>query len=137
MIARPMSDRDRRYVVSTWERCSRYSDIPRRYAGGKRESSTVADCVIDAGATVIVLATDDRTVHAWACAEDGTLHFVYVPEELRGRGLGAKVIALALGEYPQRIQITHPWPLHSQRFVYSKGLARRLVYERRATRLAA
>lgn len=58
----------------------------------------------------MVLATDERTVHAWACGEGNILHYVYVPDELRNKGCARRVITELLGEYADRINTTHMWP---------------------------
>ena len=124
MIVREMTARDRRYVVPTWARSSRYDGLrlPERFA--------LVDRILDGGARCVVLATDDRTVHAWACADtyegvrkwspDGEfpllLHYAYVPPELRGNGLARRLITELLGEYPDRIHVTHEWPRVSSRF---------------------
>jgi len=106
-----MTGRDRPFVVSTWARSSRYEGMR------KRDRFRFVDRVLDAGTPVTVLASDELTVHAWACASDGTLHYVYVPPELRGCGFARRVITAALGWYPSLIHVSHPWPAESSRFV--------------------
>lgn len=117
---REMTARDRRFVVPTWVHGSAY-DIPiaRRWR--------LVDRLLDSGRTrVIVLATNDITVHAWAAASDGVLHFAYVPPELRRKGMASKAIALALGEYPFDIRTSHLWPYDTERFRLSKRAERRV-----------
>lgn len=118
MITRPMSPRDRRYVVPTWAQSSRYD--------GMRKSARfdLVDRIIDGGAPVVCLASDELTVHAWACGEGETLHYVYVPPELRGGGNGfaRRIISALLGHYPDRVNITHEWPRASSRFRYTPHL---------------
>lgn len=90
----------------------------------KNQRFRLVDRVLDAGTPVVVLA-HDKTVHAWACGELGVLHYVYVPPELRGNGLGAQLIALAVGGYLERINVTHEWPGESRRFRYTPHLLHR------------
>ena len=113
MTPREMTERDRRYVVPTWANSSRYDDLTRS------ERFRLVDRILDTGARVVCLATDERTVHAWACASGETLHYVYVPPELRGEGLARRCITLVLGDYPEHINVTHVWPRASKRFRYT------------------
>lgn len=113
MIIREMTARDRRYVVPTWAHGSRYDGMHRR------DRFALVDRLLDAGARCIVLATDERTVHAWACGDDDLLHYAYVPPELRGEGLARQAITALFGEYPERIYVTHEWPRASSRFRFA------------------
>lgn len=99
-----MTARDRRYVVPTWAQSSHYDGLP------KAARFRLVDRVLDDGARVVCLATDERTVHAWAAGAVDVLHYVYVPPELRGEGLARRAISALLGSYPERITVTHPWP---------------------------
>ncbi len=118
MMLRAMTPRDRRYVVPTWACSSRYDGLR------KRGRFALVDRALDDGTPVVCLASDDLTVHAWACGESGTLHYVYVPPELRGNGLARRVITAVLGSYPERINTTHEWPRPSSRFRYTPHLLR-------------
>lgn len=113
---RPMSPRDRRYVVPTWAQSARYDGLR------KRARFSLVDRMLDEGAPVVCLASDELTVHAWACGESATLHYVYVPPELRGNGLARRVISALLGSYAERINVTHEWPRASARFRYTPHL---------------
>ena len=67
----------------------------------------------------IVLASEGGALHAWAAADiaSGSLHYAYVPPELRGNGLARQAIRAALGDaYPDVIDVTHPWPWVSRRY---------------------
>jgi GNAT superfamily N-acetyltransferase len=115
MTPRAMTDADRRYVVPTWALSSRYDGL------SKPARFRLVDRIIDSGAPVIVLATQ-ATVHAWGCGAEDTLHYVYVPPELRGHGIARRVITALLGAYPERINVTHEWPRESARFVFKPHL---------------
>lgn len=118
MTPREMTASDRRFVVPTWALSSTYDGLT------KPERFKLVDRILDSGARCIVLA-QDVTVHAWACGTGDTLHYAYVPPELRGHGLAARVMALALGGYPLRIHVTHEWPGASRRFVFTPHLLHR------------
>jgi GNAT superfamily N-acetyltransferase len=108
-----MTARDRRFVVPTWARCSRYEGT------SKKRRYELVDRIIDNGAVVKVLATDDLTVHGWAAAHGELLHFVYIAAPLRRQGLGRRIISAVLGGiYPEHIEVTHAWPSASGRFVF-------------------
>ncbi len=111
-----MSNRDRRYVVPTWAQSARYDGLR------KRARFALVDRMLDEGTPVVCLASDELTVHAWACGVAGTLHYVYVPPELRGNGLARRVITAAVGGYPEHINVTHEWPRASSRFRYTPHL---------------
>ncbi len=111
MIAREMTDKDRRYVVPTWAQSSRYKGL------AKHERFALVDRLLDSGTSVLVLATG-TTVHAWAAGLGDVLHYVYCPPELRGEGLARRAITELIGRYPERIRVTHAWPRESSRFVY-------------------
>jgi len=113
VIAREMTERDRRYVVPTWGHGSRYDGM------AKRDRFALIDRILDGGARVVCLATDERTVHAWACGDADVLHYVYVPPELRGEGLARRAITALMGDYPERIHVTHEWPRASRRFRFA------------------
>ncbi len=111
-----MSALDRRYVAPTWGHSSSYPGLR------KRERFALVDRILNEGAKVFVLATNDITVHAWAAGDGEALHFVYVPPGLRGNGLARRAITALLGSYPERIHTTHIWPRPSSRFVYAPHL---------------
>jgi GNAT superfamily N-acetyltransferase len=109
---REMTASDRRFVAPTWALSSRYEGM------SKAARFRLVDRVLDGGARCIVLA-EGATVHAWACGAEDALHYAYVPPELRGHGIAAKLIALVLGSYAERINVTHPWPRASSRVRYT------------------
>lgn len=119
MIAREMTKADRPYVVNTWGNNASYPGLRRR------DVFALADRLLDAYPVVrtVCLVTGD-TVHAWACGEgERTLHYVYVPDKLRGRGLARRVVTLLFNNYPMRIEVTHQWPDESHgRFVHLPSL---------------
>ncbi len=110
MNFREMTARDRRFVVPTWALGSRYDGLL------KHDRFTLVDRILDRGARCVVAGSESGAVHAWACAEGDLLHYVYVPFDLRGEGLARKVITHLFGRYPDRIDVTHPWPGESKRF---------------------
>jgi GNAT superfamily N-acetyltransferase len=112
MTPRLMTASDRRFVVPTWALSSTYDGL------SKPQRFRLVDRILDGGARCIVLA-EGATVHAWGCGAEDALHYVYIPPELRGHGLASQIIALVLGSYAERINVTHPWPRASSRFRYT------------------
>lgn len=45
-----------------------------------------------------VLSTDGESIHGWVCGIPGVLHYVYVPLELRGSGVGRSLVLAICGE---------------------------------------
>ena len=103
----PMQPEHRGYVCSTW---ARGQQLGLRIGKAFRLVNRIVD-----SSTVVVFASGP-TVHAWACGDGDALHYVYVPPELRHRGLARQLITALFGEYPERIRVTHPWPGASDRF---------------------
>lgn len=118
MTPRAMNASDRRFVAPTWALSSTYDGL------SKPARFRLVDRMLDSGTPVIVLA-EGPTVHAWACGETDTLHYVYVPPDLRGHGIAAQLIALVVGEYAEHINVTHEWPRESARFVLKPHLIHR------------
>lgn len=113
MTPREMLPSDRGYVFKSWLRESRYR--PR----GHRASIITGH--LDTARTVVLAS--GPTVHAFACGSGETLHFAYVPFDLRGHGLGRRVITALFGSYPDHITVTHAWPFESARFHYARKAA--------------
>lgn len=113
IVPREARPEDRGFIVSTWVRSfAEYAPWTSR-ARTLREHWNVADRLLDAPTSRVVVLCSvaiERTLHAWACADGTTLHYVYVPPELRGHGLARRVITAALDAYPETIAVTHPWP---------------------------
>lgn len=102
--------KDRAYVVNTWARSASYRGL------GLRDTYRLVDRMLDNPHVRVMCLVTGRTVHAWVAGElDGTLHYVYVPPELRGQGIARKAIVALLGSYPFRIECTHRWPLPDKR----------------------
>jgi hypothetical protein len=116
MLSREMTARDRRFVVPTWARSARYDGMrmPERFK--------LVDRILASDVRVLVLASDDITVHAWACGGHDVLHFAYCPPELRGCGFARDAITRLFGHYPDRIDCSHKWPRESTRFRYRPHL---------------
>lgn len=118
-MPRAMTATDRRYVVPTWARSSTYDGL---LLG---ERFALVDRILDElHADVVVFATD-RTVHFWAAGHAGALDYVYVPPELRDKGIARRAISALFGRYPDHINVTHEWPRESARFRYTPHLLQR------------
>ncbi len=117
---RLMRASDRRFVVPTWVKSfAELGPWPRQAA--LTHHWAAVDAILDDPMTRVVILSsgdDGGAVHGWAAADTltGTLHYAYVPPELRGHGFARSAIAVALNDYADRIKVTHPWPFESQRF---------------------
>jgi hypothetical protein len=89
----PIEERHRGYVRGTWIKSYRElangTGVPKDLivAGGE----SIVDVLLDR-AQVAVAAKSPGTVHAWICGEKGALYFVYVPFELRRKGIASAMI---------------------------------------------
>ncbi len=106
---REMTPRDRHFVSATWARAARYGFAAPREG---RLSFRIVDALLERSPRVLCIATDERTVHAWAAGHGDVLHFVYCAPELRRQGLarfllremfGAKGPALVTHDTPKRL----------------------------------
>jgi ribosomal protein S18 acetylase RimI-like enzyme len=100
---------DRRLIVPTWAQ-SFVSPWSRKLTA--RHHSRLVDALLDRPRVrvVVAYASVPEAIQAWACGEQSTLHYVYVPPELRGHGIARRLIRECLGEYPEHGDATHPWP---------------------------
>lgn len=56
----------------------------------------------------VVTAPDDEfVIHAWVCGEEGKLWHVYVPPQLRNKGIARALIEYACGT---TYDVARPWP---------------------------
>ena len=113
-----MTALDRRFVVPTWAQGAKWRGLSKHERFARVDRALDADARAYAGLPVcrVVVLASGPTVHAWAAGAGGILFFAYVPPELRGEGLGRRVITALLGGYPDVIQTIHPWPRASERF---------------------
>jgi GNAT superfamily N-acetyltransferase len=109
MNVEPMRAEHRGYVCSTWAR-------GQRIGLRTRPAFRLVNRIVDASRVVVIAS--GPTVHAWACGDGDVLHYVYVPRELRGRGIARRLISQLFEGYPERVRVTHPWPFSSNRFQY-------------------
>lgn len=131
MLVRSLETKlDRDYVFGTW--------LPSARAAGDK---TVRPAVFNEWyprfverilntARVVLLCREGApaTVHAWACAGTYSLHWAYVPPDLRRAGMARAAITAVMGSYPDTIHVTSslPKPLRtSPRFFYNpfRGLS--------------
>lgn len=92
---REMSLRDRNFVAPTWIKSARYGFATPR---GTRIEYRIVNALLERAPRVLCIATDERTVHAWAAGHDDVLHFVYVAPELRRQGFARLLIRQMFGE---------------------------------------
>lgn len=129
IAVRPYSSADMPYVRSTWERCYRpriVSHVSKRVF--QEHHIEIIGRLLKGCVTIV--ACDPKvpeSITAWACGAPGsTLHYAYVPLNLRGNGIARELIRHVLGGYPSRINVTHRFsPLElfkPPRFVFNPYL---------------
>lgn len=99
----------RNFILSTWVKS--YLPFLRKWLGPNSEGpqSEAAQAETLWERTLVCGAENDEfTVHAWVCGEPGILHYVYVPPELRGKGIAGALIRHQCGH---TFQYGRPWPL--------------------------
>lgn len=121
---REMTARDRRFVVDMWAHDARYaSGLPRPVRLG--HCYRVVDAIMATGPRVLCIATDERTVHAWAAGHGDTLLFAYTAPELRRQGMASLLLREMFGLKGPAL-LAHAAP---------KGLAPRAHYNPHAVSL--
>lgn len=104
---RPMTEDDVAFVYSTWLQSyrRRFVDLTRRvYWKQQRER---VDRIVSA-TRIACQPGAERAIHGYVCGGPGLLHYVYVPFELRGRGLARDMTRAVCGE--GAVTLTHFWP---------------------------
>lgn len=92
---REMTERDRNFVAPTWIKSARYGFAAPREG---RVAYRIVNALLERTPRVLCIATDERTVHAWAAGHGDVLHFVYVAPELRRQGLARFLLREMFGE---------------------------------------
>ncbi len=90
-----MTERDRNFVASTWIKSSRYGFATPREG---RIAYHIVNALLETAPRVLCIATDERTVHAWAAGHGDVLHFAYVAPELRCNGMARLLLREMFGE---------------------------------------
>jgi GNAT superfamily N-acetyltransferase len=113
---RPFAETDRAHVDTTWRRSysdpwSDFAGIPHVPGSGlyKRIQGRAIELAMASGQTLIACAPDlDDQILGWVCARPPhVLHYVFVKEDFRGRGLGRALFEAALGAGLERVYVTH------------------------------
>lgn len=103
---RGATELDRAFILSTWVKS--YSQFLRKWLSPALVEEEVRQAeVLWNKATVLGMPDDEFTVLAWVCASAATLHYVYVPPELRNKGIARALIQHACGP---TFQHGRPWP---------------------------
>lgn len=139
LAARLMTRLDRNLVFATWMNSAReyLKNVPpvRRpvdWTTFKASYHAFVESMLDTQRTIVLFSPNEPGVpHAWACASRNALHWAYVPFgskeiPIRRRGIGRCVIAVALGSYPEIINVTSPFAPLSPRFVFNPFVLRSL-----------
>lgn len=99
---REMTASDRAFVASTWVNASRYCGGIERSRRSKA-TNLLVDRVLATSPRVLCVATDERTVHAWAAASGDILLFAYTAPELRRKGFARHLMRELFGSTGPKI----------------------------------
>lgn len=126
IVMREAADGDLPYVLSSWVR--NYGDTIRRTHRQRAIIEFRRDYVnriVGKSPRIVVLCSSrsPSTLHGYAVVLDGALAWAYVTKDLRGMGLGRRVITEALGGYPDQIRTLRAWPTESARFRFQPKAA--------------
>lgn len=132
LAVRAMTRLDRGAVFATWMRSARehLKETPRQRRTVDWDTfqafyPRLVESLLDAERVAVLYNPEAPSVpHAWACASSGALHWAYVPFPIRGRGIGRVAISVALGSYPERIDVTSSFAPLTPRFVFNPYLLR-------------
>lgn len=112
----------RNYILGTWVKS--YANTARQMTVGSMKGTAltvppetylaneprVAEKLWDK--CFVVTGPDGYTIHAWVCVHENTLYHIYVPPQLRSKGIATALIDwLVTGDY----MVARPWP-------YKQGL---------------
>ncbi len=104
---RKVTQEHRSYVLATWVKS--YLPMLRKWLGFKDSGGGEAKQaeLHWEDSYVVTSPDDDFTVHAWVNGGPGLLRYVYVPPDLRGKGIARALIAHVCGS---PYQYGKPWP---------------------------
>jgi GNAT superfamily N-acetyltransferase len=107
----PASKTHRSFILATWVKS--YAPVLRKWLGdgiGLEEEAQQAETLW--GQTLVCGSENDEfTIHAWVCGSPGVLHYVYVPPDLRGKGIAGALIRHVCGH---KFQYGRPWPFRKE-----------------------
>jgi GNAT superfamily N-acetyltransferase len=97
----------RNFILATWVKS--YLPTLRKWLGDSKALTLAeASCAETLWEqTLIVTSEDGFTVHAWVAGQPGVLHYVYVPPDLRGKGIARALIQHVCGH---TFEYGRPWP---------------------------
>ncbi|MDE2106704.1 MAG: hypothetical protein KGL39_56335 [Patescibacteria group bacterium] len=123
IAVRGMASTDMGYVLQTWIRSYKPIAKVSQPMFEKHHAPLVRKLIANARVAIACPADskDETTILGWACGDDDGLHYAYIPDGLRGRGLARMLIGSVLGTYPARIEVSH-------RFVNGNESRNRFVY---------
>lgn len=98
----------RSFILSTWVKS--YQPVLRKWLPHLPSSAELEGSQAETlweQTFIVTSENDDFTIHAWACGGPGTLHYVYVPPDLRGKGIARALIRHVCGH---TFSYGRPWP---------------------------
>lgn len=105
LTLRPFRASDEAYVMATWMNSARqFAGVrgERKFDFFKAIRPLVEEHVKSSDVRVLCLRDEDNALFGFVCSRQGELVYAYVAHELRGKGLGQKLIAEAAACHPIR-----------------------------------
>ena len=109
---------DHRYVMATWMRSYGERVKCRRDVFSKHHPSYILRLIRQSRLLIACSPDLTSTIHGWCVGTHKMVHYLYVPPELRRKGLGKAMITNVMGSYAGMIECSHRWPFVSNRFLY-------------------
>lgn len=118
---RALEPGDRGFVAQNWGRsvwASGGGDLPKDLFDHWHR--LLVDALLDRAEVALACSTTRASVlYGFAVGEPGYLHYTYIVDELRGRGVARELITAACSGYPAVLETSHPWPVRGRRFVHN------------------
>lgn len=107
LLLRPATATDRAFIFATWMRSywqTKSSSVA--YEQYHRRQPARIERLWPSS-TIACREAKPDTIHAWVCGSPGALHYVYVPPDLREKGLARKLVRAVCGS---ELAFSHEWP---------------------------
>ena len=98
----------RSYILSTWVKS--YQPFLRKWLPNLDKAAELEGKLAETHweqTSIVTSPSDEFTIHAWVAGLPGVLHYVYVPPDLRGKGIARALIRHVCGH---TFQYGRPWP---------------------------
>lgn len=102
----------RSYILATWVKS--YQSVLRKWLPQLKNSAELEGSQAETlweQTFIVTSPNDDFTVHAYVVGSPGVLHYVYVPPDLRGKGIARALIRHVCGH---TYEYGRPWPFKKE-----------------------